>query len=320
MSTPGSQTTSITAIDLNILTKFISKFDGNREKLNAFLNNCRNAIQLASQSQQDILFKFILSQLEGRAAAACSIKDFENWDQLENYLKEYFGEKKHYTHLLSELQSCKQGNHEPVSQFSLRVETNLSKLLMEINVSIPTKKKGELAGRVAAMEDLALHTFIMGLNPRLSTIVRCRDPVTLNDAVNFAISEEKISQNVYKSNQGAQFDRAPRPREQTYKPSSSVNAFQPLAITSSGQSSNIPTCRYCKLPGHTIEKCRKREFNNSRRQNFTLPRTFVPSGQTNRPTFNTRNVSHVEEVHLDTPGYDDYTVESADVNTAGNLN
>lgn len=54
------------------------------------------------------------------------------------------------------------------------------------------KKKSELVGRIAAMQDLALHHFVIGLKPQSSTIVTCRDPETLNDAINFAISEEKI--------------------------------------------------------------------------------------------------------------------------------
>ncbi|CAH4029223.1 unnamed protein product [Pieris brassicae] len=58
--------------------------------------------------------------------------------------------------------------------------------------SVAKKKNGELSGRIAAMQELALHHFVIGLKPQLSTIVRCRDPETLNDAINFAISEEKI--------------------------------------------------------------------------------------------------------------------------------
>lgn len=49
------------------------------------------------------------------------------------------------------------------------------------------------------MEDLALHHFLMGLHPRLS-IVRCRNPGNLNEAINLAISEEKIYHTMYKKN------------------------------------------------------------------------------------------------------------------------
>ncbi|CAH3940990.1 unnamed protein product [Pieris brassicae] len=183
-----SKNRSATDVDLNILIKF----DGNREKLSAFLNNCRNAVELATRNQQDILLKYIVSQLEGRAETACCVKEFENWHQLKEFLKSQFGDKKHYAALLSDLQECRQLGNETVNQFALRIGSFLSTLLSEINITIPTKKKDELAGRVAAMKDLALHTFVVGLNPRLSTVVRCRDPESLNDAINFATSAEKI--------------------------------------------------------------------------------------------------------------------------------
>lgn len=275
-------------IDMNFISKFINKFDGNREKLNAFLNNCRNAISLASSYQQDIVLKYILSQLEGRAESACSIKEFDTWQQLEEFLKNQFGEKKHYAALLSDLQDCCQSNNETVNQFALRVETCLSKLLTEINISIPTKRKGELAGRVAAMQDLALHTFISGLNSRLSTVVRCRDPETLNEAIGFAVSEEKIFQTISKrhpsaintnlSNQGRWPQRRFQQNRNQQQGHPNVSNIQRPSPSTSGP----PVCRYCKNVGHTIEECRKREFNNNRYRDQNNQRQFPKHYQNNQ--------------------------------------
>ncbi|XP_059048969.1 uncharacterized protein LOC131850048 [Achroia grisella] len=277
-------------IDLQMLFKFISEFDGSREKLNPFLNNCRNAIELASPHQIDILFKYIISKLEGRAQIACSIKEFTDWEQLEEFLKNQFGEKNYYIHLLCDLQACKQNYNEVVNQFALRVETCLAKLLTKINISIPTKKKLELSGRVAAMQDLALHTFITGLNPKLSTIVRCRDPDTLNSAINFAVAEEKILQTYKPQPSSSHTGQYERPRQnsnvrydgnrQTSSKSSNVN-FTP---------GNPIICRYCKFLGHSLENCKRREYDNKYRNNFTA----------NQPTTYTQNlvqrVNYVEDI------------------------
>ncbi|KAL0868268.1 hypothetical protein ABMA27_007799 [Loxostege sticticalis] len=103
-------------VDLPTLLKFIKPYDGCREQLNSFLVNCNNAYELASESQKDILFKYILCQLQGKAETACSIKEFANWHQLKEFLKTQFSERKHYAHLLTELQNCKQQATEPVSQ------------------------------------------------------------------------------------------------------------------------------------------------------------------------------------------------------------
>lgn len=258
-------------IDLNILTKFISKFDGNREQLNAFLNNCRNAIALASTFQQNILLKYIISQLEGRAESACSIKEFESWAQLEEFLKSQFGDKRHYAALLSDLQECRQSNSETVNQFALRIESCLSKLLSEISISMPLKKKTELVGRVAAMQDLALHTFVVGLNPKLSTVVRCRDPETLNDAISFATSEEKILASQRRSYPlpNNHYNQTTTRTSQRQSPAYVSRNFIQHDFNGARNARPLPSappliCRYCKTQGHTIEVCQKREFNNNR--------------------------------------------------------
>lgn len=188
--------------------------------------------------------------------------------------------RKNITLHYSDLQDCCQSNSETVNQFALRVETCLAKLLTEINISIPTKKKGELTGRVAAMQDLALHTFISGLNSRLSTVVRCRDPETLNEAIGFAVSEEKILQTTPKRNPSAinnnssnQGRWSQRRFQQNRNPTQQGVSNEPHNQKPS--TSGPPVCRYCKNVGHTIEECRKREFNNNRfrdQNNQGLPR------------------------------------------------
>lgn len=256
----SSSTESGEKLELSILFKFIKPFNGNRESLNPFIANCQNAYLLATKGQKPILFKYILSQLEGKAEATCSIKDFESFEQFIEFMKNYFGERKHYAHLLSELQDCRQNLSESVNQFALRIETCLAKLLTEVNISVSTKKKkSELAGRVAAMEDLALHTFLVGLNPRLAQIVRCRDPESLNAAISFAVAEEKILYSFQR--------RAPtnttneRPRPSQFRP----NESRPMI------------CRYCKNIGHSIENCRKRQYNNNRnRQQREFSNTYPP--------------------------------------------
>ncbi|KAL0895235.1 hypothetical protein ABMA27_011390 [Loxostege sticticalis] len=329
VSNPGPQTRSQTAeinqqfseMELNILCKFINKFDGDREKLCPLLNNCRNAISLASPRQQDILLKYIISQLEGRAESACSIKIFENFQQLETFLKSQFGERKHYAALLSELQGCQQANNESVHEFALRIESCLSKLLTEINISIPTKKKGELAGRVAAMHDLATHTFVVGLLPKISTVVRCRDPETLNDAINFAVSEEKIQQTLNSRqnqthNQGSNQKRFSQPQRSQTFPNTTYRT------TNGETSSNSPVCRYCKTPGHTIDKCRKREYNNTRRFPIQSNNRFTNSqSQNSQPQFSQpRRVQFVEHSDEETSYNDQPESQDNSTSSQNNLN
>ncbi|CAG4983667.1 unnamed protein product [Parnassius apollo] len=257
-------TTAMTEMDLNTLFKFIKPYDGSRETVNSFIINCNNAYELASESQRQILFKYIISQLQGKAEIACSIKEFKDWEQLKDFLKTQFSERKHYAHILTELQESKQNPHDSVNQFALRIETCLSQLLTEI--SLCNTKAKELPGRVAAMEDLALHHFLMGLHPRISNIVRCRSPKTLNEAINLAISEERIQQSLYK--------RPPPETRYEQKPKQNfIKSFNSKPTipqkysqypNMNQQSSPNAFCRYCKTAGHDIMACKKREYANNR--------------------------------------------------------
>lgn len=254
-------------MDLNVLFKFVNTYDGSRESLNSFIINGNNVHELATDVQKPILFKYILSQLRGKAELACSIKDFNNWEQLKDFLKTQFCERKHYSHLLTELQESRQGPQETVSQFALKVETCLSQLLTEI--SLQNTKVKEVAGRTAAMEDLALHHFTMGIFPRISTIVRSRAPKNLNEAINLAISEERIQQSMYNKPEG-KFSKS---YNNNVKPKTPNREFQNRNQNAgSAQYRNNDICRYCKNPGHSIENCRKREFNNNRSK-FERPST-----------------------------------------------
>lgn len=272
-----SEASCAMSVDFNILARFVKPFDGDRNKLTSFITNCNNAFQLASREQDDLLFKFILAQLEGKAEAACSLKCFSNWQELKTFLKITFGEVKHRDHLLLDLQTCKMKPNEDISQFSLRIETCLTKLQTDITHS--TQIKSELEGRIANTEDLALHTFLLGIPSHISTIVRCRNPRSLNEAVDLAIQEEKLQNYVRISKQG---DHKPptvncnkcgkigHPTHRCYlnqRPIYNINR-KPLPPSSNHVNYSHPNliCNYCKYPGHDILNCRKRQYNNMKRQ------------------------------------------------------
>lgn len=260
-------------ITLSVLTKFIKPYNGDRETLPAFLTNCENAMSLATPEQQTVLCKFIISQLEGKAQVACSLKSFTSWPEFKSFLKATFGEKKHATHLLSDLQHCKQSLDEDVTKFSLRVESILTRIQSDIHYSCKNDK--ELPGRIAAMEDLALNTFMLGLNPSISTIVRCKNPSHLNEAIQYAIDEEKLynlsKSNAKTSKQCSTCNKPGHSSSECFKNKrrdrdSKIYSNSPSSSTSTNFNNYPKTCNYCKNIGHTIKECRKLQYNMKQRQ------------------------------------------------------
>lgn len=268
-------------LDLSILLKFIKPYNGTRETLNSFIINCNNAYELASPSQKIIVFKYILCQLSGKAETACSIKEFQSWEQLRDFLKTQFSERKHFSHLLMELQETRQLPGENVNSFSLKIENLLSQLLTEI--SLNNTKAKELPGRIAAMEELALHHFSIGLHPRISNIIRCKSPKNLNEAINFATSEERIQETLYQFNNSSRPNKSQKHQHTLQNQIFSKNT-EPIKKNFQTRSPSNQTiiCNYCKNPGHSIENCIKRRYSMQR--NNIQPQSRYPQrSQPNNP-------------------------------------
>lgn len=300
------------SITLSVLTKFIKPYNGDRELLPAFLTNCENAFSLASTDQQNVLCKYIVSQLEGKAQLACCLKKFSTWPEIKQFLKATFGEKKHSTHLLVDLQNCKQLPTEDVTQYSLRVESCLTRLQSDIHYSCDDDK--ELIGRLAAMEDLALNTFLLGINSNYSHIVRCRNPKTLSDAITHAIEEEKL----YKLSRLAQRQNKQcsicqksghlasdcyKNKTKTSSPNFHHVNSNPHVAHGNNQNSRFSsnkTCAYCKKPGHLIGECRKLKFKNNQNAADSHDAASPSAGAFhNNAANNSRSNVHVVSVSSD---------------------
>lgn len=304
-------------VTLSVLTKFIKPYNGDRDSLPAFLTNCENAISLATTDQQKVLCKFIVSQLEGKAQLACCLKKFEKWSDIKQFLKTTFGEKKHSTHLLVDLQNCKQTHSEDVMQYSLRIESCLTRLQSDIHYSCEDEK--ELPGRIAAMEDLALNTFLLGLNRDFSHIVRCRNPRSLSEAITHAIEEEKLYKLSKLSSRSSSKDctichKSGHLANECYKNrkkhlalhvnSTNNNEHNFYYNKSSAQYNPNMICAYCKKRGHFIKECRKLKAKNDA---HSYPRNSIPNSNhkaISSPTNdNNRSNMHLIDNDVNTSNY-----------------
>jgi len=280
--TGNSSNNHTTLVDLNTLFKFVKPFDGDRDKLLPFLNTVDSAFNIATQDQATILLAYTKAQLSGKAESACSNHVFNDWESLKTYLKSLYADKKHYGHLLMELLNCRQEETETIAQFMVKLETILKRVLsstQQINRN-PT----ELPGRLAAMNDIALHTFILNVKSNISQMLRARNIETLNEAFNFALEEEKIQLLIKEQRQSRGKQNINFHAKHYYKPTNPQITNKTIQNPSFKPMFNVATpkfCRYCRYSGHDINECRKKKYNDQNFQNrskFSQPNSSVNSG------------------------------------------
>lgn len=185
-------------LSIDTLIKFIESYDCNRDYLSAWITKCDRAFLLAQEDQTDVLFAFVQNKLTDKAQSVCTNSVFENWNDLKEFLKTRFGNRKHLTHLMFQLQSCKQLPNETVAQYISKIEICLKRLISCIKQN--TENEDLLPGQLDSTNQLALHTFLMGINPQISQVLRSRNPTDLNDAFNIALEEEKFNLLINKQN------------------------------------------------------------------------------------------------------------------------
>lgn len=268
-------------LPITFLVRFVKPFDGSREDLSAFISDCNKAFALASPNQKYVLLDYILTQISGKAKAACINRSFKTWDDLKTFLKTMYQDRKHYSQLLCELTNLKQNFNESVSQFVCRVETCLKRTINATQQQNPSETS--LEGRLELLNEIALNRFVYFSLPSITNVLRVRELKTLNEAISTAVAEEQV-QNMYQSrnhfkpfnniklnaNNGNIRTNKPQSRNLHVVQNHSHLRANPQPSTSAANDTNSPmevkVCKYCKAKGHLISECRKREYNNNRKK------------------------------------------------------
>lgn len=233
---------TIDELPITFLIKFIKKFDGDREELNSFLADCNRAFHLASTKQKQILLDYVITQISGKAKAACVNRTFAEWKDLKVYLKTMYADTKHKAQLLCELTTLKQSFTETLSQFTYRLETCLKRTINSMTQDVDLNLDPRiLEGKLEMLQEIALNRFTYFTATAISNALRIREIKTLNDAITMAKAEERIQQMV---------------------------TGKPLVKDSKNLNKSTKSCTYCKKPGHLIEECRKRQYNNSKNKSI----------------------------------------------------
>ena len=286
---------TMSSFNISQAYKVIPEFDGNSFNLHRFIQIADMQFRRASTANdKDDFLEIINSKLVGRAYdAVFRYNTYDSWDILKKTLNLHFNKQRSMQLIHADIFSIKQNFREPMDLYSQKAE----KLLDELNIASTVNITGEGGNAVRINNELlVLNSFVNGLKDPLRLILRAARTTTLREAIILAFEEEKllvpatsarlfclncktndhhtnncrVNKNFHNNRQlsNVPINNNLHPNFPLPKFSETNQYFKPEG--------NPVECRYCKKPGHVIENCRKRAYNNERKiqivsQSLTSP-------------------------------------------------
>lgn len=285
-------------LSLDMAVKLIPNYDGKREELQRFINSCEFALDKVGENYRSLLLEIIKNKITGKAYNVIRFRNLENWEALKLQLEEFYIEKRSIAHLQLELTTCRQKLDEDVRAYSHRIEKILAPL---IDASIEGKGRESALAIQGLLKQQALNIFQEGLLQPLKLIVKAKGKTEFEDAVAIAILEECA----FKSDRESQrFFGHKTKNEQAKSQKQCFNCGKKGHISAQcyakktsmgGRALNREVevkrevhvasvvCHYCKKIGHIMRNCRKREYDEKRRDNRQQGNEQGPSGPNSRP-------------------------------------
>lgn len=200
--TSSYNSTPTMSLSATKIIKIVPTFNGDKTKTHEFLDKGDRAYKLLkTQEDKDLFLQLIISKLEGIANDLTRNREIDSWESLKKHLLELFNDKRTKTDWLIELNSCKQHNDD-VLNYSQKVESIYVKLLNTID---KTKDSKEVYTEI--YREQALSVFINGLNKDLSILLKTRQPKTFEDAIAYALNEERELKNKNVDNASTKFHK-----------------------------------------------------------------------------------------------------------------
>lgn len=274
-------------ISLELAEKMLFKFDGNKNKLYEFIDNCQKAMQFVRPHYKKLLLGLIETKLTDNARALIRNRHFSDWETLKTHLLDAYSEKRTTGQWQLELNSCKQNLHENVMTFASKVENCYVKLLNTLDESLSREARNAC---INLLKSQALNVFITGLNKDLTILVKSQCPKSLEDAISIALNEEQELKSKFEiqkyqniSNINSNYRHCTNCNKSGHtsyncklknSPTNSrqirhVNNYdKPQNQNFKSNKQNSKFCNYCKNSGHLIDECRKREYFNNKKKSY----------------------------------------------------
>lgn len=175
----------------------IPYFDGDTSKLPIFLDTCEQVLGMIAHDNNVQKIQFLMlhfrNKIVGKAAQILAARNITTFPELKKLLLNTFGDQRNEESLLNDLMMLSQNHNESPSQFADRCISLRGLLLSKIQMA--NISQGLRQEKLTLYNKMALRTFLSGLNAHLSHLLRCKDPVSLEEAINMVVEEENMNYN-----------------------------------------------------------------------------------------------------------------------------
>jgi hypothetical protein len=123
VASPDSNTARMTEyISVGKVLKLVTPFKGEKRGVLAFIANVDTTFEVIDLRNEGTLFKFLLTRISGEPKTVTVHRNLENLEELKEFLKNTYTEKKTLDYHANQLFSTKQSKAENVSEWIQRVQ------------------------------------------------------------------------------------------------------------------------------------------------------------------------------------------------------
>nr|CAI5817741.1 unnamed protein product [Callosobruchus analis] len=219
-------------ITLQMLKMFVDtvpSFNGNSDTLPSFISSCDymfNTFTTTDQTIQNYLIRVVQTKLVGRAQLLVGCRtELTSWSSIKSALEQCFGDNRSLECLEQDLFLAAPFKNEPPMDFGKRLQVLRSSLAQKLTLSEPSSVIR--TAMLKQYEGVCLRAFIRGLPGPLQTIIRLKNPDSLERALTYVVEEQNFqyTQNIFK--QRPNNFNTPRFPSQQFQPFNNNIRFQP---------------------------------------------------------------------------------------------
>jgi hypothetical protein len=168
--------------------KLVSPFSGNKREVLTFVSNVDTAFSCVSPEDRSRLYQFMLTKISGEPRTAITQRNLENWEELKEFLRNTYIEKRTLDFHANQLFKARQNKSETVSEWIQKIQTLGSQFRESALLNCT---EDERAGILNLTDKLRNICFIQGLSSdRIQTIVRSRNHENFDDIAETSLEEE----------------------------------------------------------------------------------------------------------------------------------